>query len=197
MKIVEISEVQQQISKSLDFTLSHLISDFDYTKPEHVNISAFSKVSLSEILTHDSIPYVSGSINGIKIPKTRVYSFINQDFFETAPMELSERMIKQMAFYFDLANRSMINLRKNIESEFKRMANITSGEQLPDEIIKILNQDLTVVPSEFARSIVGSFVRLYFMRKEGAYSDVFYQGVDLQFKIMFNNDNDVEIIKLN
>lgn len=196
MKIVEISEVQQQISKSLDFTLSHLISDFDHTKPEYVNISAFSKVSLSEILTHESIPYVSGTINGIKIPRTRVYSFIDQDFFETAPMELSERMIKQMAFYFDLANRSMMNLRKNIEDEFKRMADITSGE-LPDEIVKILNKDLTVAPSEFACSIIGSFVRLYFMRKEGAYSDVFYQGVDLRFSIVFNDDNDVEIIKLN
>ena len=89
-----------------------------------------------------------------------------------------------------------MNLRKNIEDEFKRMADITSGE-LPDEIVKILNKDLTVVPSEFACSIIGSFVRLYFMRKEGAYSDVFYQGVDLRFSIVFNDDNDVEIIKLN
>lgn len=196
MQILDISEITTQVSHALDFTLSHLIADFNTNFSTLENTSHFSKVALGDVTTHRTIPYVSGTFNGIQImQRQRTYSFVGFDFFETAPVEYVYNIVNAMLFYFDLAIKHMKNLRDTVQAEVQRVSNF-APEDFPEDVVCELNK-ISFTPSSYAKTILGSFIRLYFLRVEGAYSDGFYQDTALQFEIKFDGENIKEIKKLN
>lgn len=196
MQILDISEITTQVSHALDFTLSHLIADFNTNFSTLENASHFSKVALGDVTTHRTIPYVSGTFNGIQImEKQRTYSFVGYDFFETASVEDVYEIVNAMSFYLNLAILHMKNLRDTVEAEVQRVSNVTP-EDFPQEVVSELNK-ISFTPSTYAKTILGSFIRLYFLRAEGAYSDGFYQDTALKFDIQFDGENIKEIKKLN
>lgn len=184
MQLTNFSDVPDFTSHALDFTLSHLISCFRDDADPIKNITEYSKHSLDSIIQTESIPLITIFLNGkLIMEKQRVYSFVGCDFYETASIEDAERIVERMLFYVCRAQSYLNHFKTDVA---KDIVGIIEGE-IPTEVAAKLNM-LKLNMSSFSKVALGSFVRLYLLRRAGEYTDAFFQNEVLKVDIKTSDD---------
>lgn len=199
MNLTAPSEIKTQLSIALDFALSQLVPFFNDDYPPYYNTKEFSRAGLRSVHETKSIPRVTVFFNKRKIAENqRVYSFVEQDFFELASLDQCNDMVLRMSDFLYISLSAMSSLLEEVSTELVKK----HGQQVdPDQLAEVkrkINDDLTFEMSDFSKTLYCSFVRLLLIRKLGEYTDSFYQDEVLQVEIDFNvARNTVVVTKLN
>lgn len=198
MKLTDPTEIKVQLSNALDFALAHLVPFFNKDQPPQINTREFANAGLSSVHATAAIPRVSVTFNNIPFAENqRVYSFVNQDFFEMSTMEQCGGMVLMMADFIQLSLRTMDELRNGVYAEVMKKL---GSAQISDEEIAVVKKKITddigftFQASEFSKTLFCSFVRLMVVRQLGEYTDSYYQDKVLEIDVQFDNDLNVLVV---
>lgn len=199
MNLTTPSEVKTQLSIALDFALSQLVPFFNENYPPYYNTKEFSRAGLRSVHETNCIPRVTVFFNKRKIAENqRVYSFVEQDFFELATVQQCNDMVSRMSDFLYISLSAMSSLHEEVSTVIvKKYGQKVDPEQLAEVKRKMLS-NLTFEMSDFSKTLFCSFVRLLLIRSLGEYTDSFYQDQVLQVEIEFNvEQNTVVVTKIN
>jgi hypothetical protein len=198
MKLTDPTEIKVQLSNALDFALAHLVPFFNKDQPPQINTREFATAGLASVHATAAIPRVSVTFNNVLFAENqRVYSFVNQDFFEMSTMDQCGGMVSMMADFTQLSLRTMDELRIGVYGEvMKKLGSVDISEEEIKTVKKKIADDigLTFQASEFSKTLFCSFVRLMMVRQLGEYTDSYYQDQILEIDVQFDNDTNVLIV---
>lgn len=196
MNLTSPPEIKMQLSIALDFALSQLVPFFNEQYPPFYNTKEFSRAGLRSVHETKCIPRVTVFFNKQKIAvNQRVYSFVEQDFFELATVEQCDSMVSRMSEFLHISLSAMASLLDEVSNEItKKHGSAVDPVQLEDFRRRIA-ADLTFEMSDFAKTLFCSFVRLMLVRNLGEYTDSFYQDRILEVDVEFDIEKNVLIVK--
>lgn len=199
MNLTTPSEIKTQLSIALDFALSQLVPFFNENYPPYYNTKEFSRAGLRSVHETKSIPRVTVIFNKRKIAENqRVYSFVEQDFFELATVEQCRDMVSRMSDFLYISLSAMSSLLEEVSTEIVKKHGLQVDPDQLAEVKRKMANDLTFDMSDFSKTLFCSFVRLLLIRSLGEYTDSFYQDQVLQVEIEFDAEqNTVVVTKLN
>lgn len=196
MNLTSPPEIKMQLSIALDFALSQLVPLFNEEYPPYHNNKEFSRAGLRSVHETKCIPRVTVYFNKQKIAENqRVYSFVEQDFFELASVEQCTSMISRMSEFLHISLSTMTSLLEEVSTEIVKRH---SAGVPPDQLAAFkrrIAEDLSFEMSEYAKTLFCSFVRLLIVRNLGEYTDSFYQDKILEVDVEFDIEKNLLHVK--